>query len=541
MTTNAELGTTDVLIAGAGPTGLLLACELQRLGLRVRVVDPKAGPTRESRAMVVQARTLEIYDQLGLAEEAVRQGHPVSGLNAWSGDDFLGGLPFGVVGRGQTPYPYILSLEQSKNEALLYTHLRALGGEVDWGWALEDFSQDAGGVRITLGGPNGGVRSVRAAYLCGTDGAHSPVRHLLGLPFDGERSPRTLFVADVTTTGALDNADLSLKLSASSLLLTFPLASSGRGDNRLRLIGMPPAGELEGSTPTFEDVRALVRDVFGIEVSQVRWFSHYRVSHRVARHFRTGRVFLLGDAAHVHSPVGGQGMNTGLGDAHNLGWKLAAVLKGQASPGLLDTYGAERRPFAQSLVRTTDRAFRLISSDTPLSRRLRTRLLPAVLRRLGAGRGRKQDSDGPNTLGRLAFRMVSQLRLSYPHSPLSRGQAGKIRGGERLPYAQGSRNFKALRRPGPQLHLYGTPSPEVLSWCLRRDISLHVFPFEETARRAGLREDAAYLVRPDGYVSVAQATFGGAELDRVLRAAWYWRAEKRPTRPQPSAVRPSAG
>lgn len=521
MTAKTEAETADVLIAGAGPTGLLLACELQRLGVRVRALDPKCGPTRESRAMIVQARTLEIYGQLGLAREAVRRGQPASGLSAWSGGERLGGLSLGRVGAGETPYPFILALEQSENEALLFAHFQALGGEVGWGWALDSFTQDAEGVTATLRGPNGESKACRAAFLCGADGAHSPVRHRLGTPFDGERSPRTLFVADVTARGALDETEISVKLSPSSLLLTFPMAGAGH----FRLIGMPPGQELAGEAPTFEDVRPLVRDVFGTEVEEVRWFSHYRVSHRVARQFRTGRVFLLGDAAHVHSPVGGQGMNTGLGDAHNLAWKLAAVVRGQADPDLLESYENERRPFAQALVGTTDRAFGLISSDTGLSHALRTWVLPAALRR-GLGQfGGDQGRGGPNPLGRLAFRVVSQLGLSYPHSPLSRGQAGRVRGGERLPYVEGSGNFEALSLGtlGPQLHIYGTPTPEALGWCLRRDLALRVFPFRDAARRAGLPEDAAYLVRPDGYVSVAQARFNGAELDEVLREGWRWR------------------
>lgn len=513
--------TVDVLIAGAGPTGLLLACELRRRGVRVLVADPKGGPTRESRAMFVQARSLEIYDALGLAREAARQGCPARGASLWSGRRRLGGVAFGPVGAGRTPYPYILAFEQSANEELLSRHLRTLGGEVAWGWALETFTQDAGGVRATLRGPGGERREVEAAYLCGADGAHSPVRHALGTPFEGERSPRTLFVADVAASGALDGAAVNLKLGAESLLLAFPMP----GTHNFRLIGMAPGTEPGGEEPTFETVRPLVRSVFGVEVQEVRWFSHYRVSHRVARNFRTGRVFLLGDAAHIHSPVGGQGMNTGLGDAHNLAWKLAAVVRGEAGPGLLASYGPERRPFARSLVNTTDRVFRLISGDGPLARRVRGTVLPAVLGRLLGGGDRGGGAgEAPTPVGALAFGLLSQTRLSYPHSPLSVGRAGRVRGGDRLPYVPGSGNFGALREPGAQLHVYGVPSPGVIAWTARHaGVALRVFPFGGAARRAGLAEDAAYLVRPDGYVSAAQPTFDGAALDQVLAGRWHWR------------------
>ncbi|EYB67345.1 hypothetical protein DEIPH_ctg044orf0072 [Deinococcus phoenicis] len=516
--------TPEVLIAGAGPTGLLLACELQRRGVRVLVADPKSGPTRESRAIFVQARSLEIYDQLGTGQAAVRQGHPAEGLSAWSGHRRLGGFKFGPLGRGRTPYPFILSLEQSRNEALLDRHLHTLGGAVQWGWRLEAFTQDAQGVRATLVGPTGQRREVNAAYLCGADGAHSLVRHALGTPFPGTSSPRALFVADVTATGELDGADVTLKLGAASLLLAFPMAGPQHASGHFRLIGMPPGQELAGETPRFEDVRALVQG-FGVQVSEVRWFSHYRVSHRVARHFQVGRVFLLGDAAHVHSPVGGQGMNTGLGDAHNLAWKLAAVVQGQADPELLSSYERERRPFARSLVRTTDRIFGLISGGGPLAGFLRARLLPAVLARLLGGTEPAAPLPGrPSRLGRLAFGLLSQTRLSYPDSPLSVGRAGAVRGGQRLPYVRGSGNFSALKEPGAQLHIYGAASPGAVAWAARREqVALRVFPFGEAARRAGLREDAGYLVRPDGYVSVAQPEFSGPALDEVLRSRWHWR------------------
>ncbi|GMA14566.1 hypothetical protein E5F05_10120 [Deinococcus metallilatus] len=511
---------TDVLIAGAGPTGLLLACELQRLGVPVLIVDPKSGPTRESRAIFVQARSLEIYDQLGIGQEAVREGQPAEGITVWSGHRRLGGFKFGPLGTDRTPYPFILSFEQSKNEALLYQHLRTLGGEVQWGWGLEEFTQHDRGITVTLSGPTGQRREVDAQYLCGADGAHSPVRHTLGTAFQGANSPRTLFVADVTATGELDGADVNAKLSAESLLLAFPMA----GPHHFRLIGMPPGQELEGKAPSFEDVRPLVQNVFDVNVSEVRWFSHYRVSHRVAQHFQAGRVFLLGDAAHVHSPVGGQGMNTGLGDAHNLGWKLAAVARGQAGPELLTSYELERRPFAEALVKSTDRIFGLISGDGPLAGLVRGELFPAVLGRLLRGsQAHRRPPERPNRVGRFMFGLLSQTRLSYPDSPLSVGRAGAVSGGERLPYVEGSGNFDALREPGIQLHIYGVPSPEAVAWTARRDeVALEVFPFSEAASRAGLCEDAAYLIRPDGYVSVAQPVFDGQALDKVLRTRWHW-------------------
>lgn len=430
---------TDVLIAGAGPTGLMLAAWLRRFGVRVLVADGKDGPTRESRAVIVQARSLEIYDQLGLGPAVQREGRRVENLSFWQERVRFGRLPVGALGRGLTPHPYIVSLEQSLNETLLYGFLRDSGGEVWWGATLEGFDEDDAGVTARLRREDGTPLTVRARYLCGADGARSTVRELLGLPFAGTSNPLQFYVADVTATGALDDGAVNVKLSGAGFLLAFPM----RGPGHFRLIGLLSPAQVRGDLPDYDDAGPLVRDTFGVAVREVRWFSSYRVHHRVAEHFRRGRAFLLGDAAHVHSPVGGQGMNTGLGDAHNLAWKLAGVLNGEADDRLLDSYEAERRPFAQALVRTVDRTFRLATRDALLNRFLRGRVVPGVMGRVLRRTAAETLTTGTPTLvppgrapwfPRRLFGVVSQLGVRYPASPLSRGRAGRVRGGDRLPY-----------------------------------------------------------------------------------------------------------
>jgi hypothetical protein len=246
----------------------------------------------------------------------------------------------------------------------------------------------------------------------------------------------------------------------------------------------------------WNDVNRRAIERLRLQPGAVNWFSTYRVHHRVASVFRVGRAFLVGDAAHIHSPVGGQGMNTGIGDAINLAWKLASVVRGKASPRLLDSYEAERVPFARRLVASTDRAFEVVVSEGDLAQRIRAdvvpRLVPALLRFPRARR--------------FVFQTVSQTRVRYRGSPLSDGHAGSVHGGDRLPWVpseNGTDNFAPLASLDWQVHVYGTPGPDVRQACAARRLPLIRFPFDANTERAGLARDAAYLVRPDGYVGLA--------------------------------------
>jgi hypothetical protein len=228
----------------------------------------------------------------------------------------------------------------------------------------------------------------------------------------------------------------------------------------------------------------------------------------VTQHFRKGRVFLAGDAAHIHSPAGGQGMNTGIGDAINLAWKLAAVLKGRAPDALLDSYEAERIGFARRLVATTDRVFSFASGQGQLADFVRTRIAPVVI----------PAAFSFAAVRRFAFRTVSQTMLNYRGSPLSQGAAGRIQGGDRLPWAvaDGSDNFKPLTSLDWQIHVYGAASHELAAWCAQRNLPLHVFPWQDDYDRAGLARDALYLLRPDTYVALAEANGSVTALDRYV-------------------------
>jgi FAD binding domain len=251
-----------------------------------------------------------------------------------------------------------------------------------------------------------------------------------------------------------------------------------------------------------------------IDVERVNWFSTYQVHHRVADRFRSGRAFLLGDAAHVHSPVGGQGMNTGIGDAVNLAWKLAAVLRERAGVPILDTYEPERIAFARRLVATTDQAFTGVSSSSVTARTLRLHLVPALLPRLLT----------MPAVRRLAFRTVSQTAINYRGSTLSEGRAGRVHGGDRLPWVpldtsdRGADNFRPLTSLEWQVHIYGNALPEIRAVCAERHLALHEFGWQPAMGRAGLQREALYLLRPDGYIALAAPEQSAPTLTAYLQA-----------------------
>src|SRR5258705_8702422 len=367
---------SDVLIIGAGPTGLVLALWLTKLGVKVRIVDKAAEPGTTSRALAVQARTLELYRQLDLAGTVIAMGHKVPAVNLWVRGESAARLSFENVGTGLTPYPFLQIFPQDQHERLLIERLEALGVTVERRTELTGFAQDDNRVIARLRGPDGQEIECEANYIAGCDGARSVVREAIGTVFPGGTYRQIFYVADVEAAGPALNGELHVDLEEADFLGVFPLAEQGRA----RLIGRVGDERADrADTLTFKDVSDRAINHLKVGVRKVNWFSTYHVHHRVTQHFRKGRAFLLGDAAHIHSPAGGQGMNTGIGDAINLAWKLAAVIAGRAPDKLLDSYEAERIGFARRLVATTDRGFSFSTSDGRLADIVRTRVAPVLI------------------------------------------------------------------------------------------------------------------------------------------------------------------
>jgi 2-polyprenyl-6-methoxyphenol hydroxylase-like FAD-dependent oxidoreductase len=486
----------EVLIIGAGPTGLVLALWLTRLGVRLRIIDKTAEPGTTSRALAVQARTLELYGQMGLAEAVIERGRKTMAVNLWVAGKKTAHAVFGEMGAGLSPFPYALIFPQDEHERLLIDRLAEQGVQVERQTELQGFEEASGRVLARLKRLDAALETCEASYIAGCDGAHSTVRTAIGTGFPGGVYAHLFYVADVEASGATMNGELHVALDRTDFLAVFPL----KGKGRARLIGtVREEAEQQHENLSWNDVSKRVIGWIRIDVERVNWFSTYHVHHRVADHFRKGRAFLLGDAAHIHSPVGGQGMNTGIGDAVNLAWKLAAVLRGRADGSLLDTYEPERIAFARRLVATTDQAFTGVTSSGALARLIRLHLVPLFIPLFFTLK----------TMRRFLFRMVSQTTVNYRGSSLSEGTTGTVHGGDRLPWVKTkvngveSDNFAPLSALDWQVHVYGDAAPEIRTACDGRKLPLHVFPWHPEMSGAGLLHNAIYLVRPDGYVALA--------------------------------------
>ena len=495
----------DVLIVGAGPTGLMLANQLGRRGVRAQIIDRHAGPSRETRALGVQARTLEIYAHLGIVDRALELGKRGTGANVWANGRRMARVPLGV-GQRETPYPFLLVLGQDDNERILGDRLRDWGMSVQWNTELIGLEQGPDRVTATLRSGGGGQRRIAAAWVAGCDGAKSAVRGLCGIEFPGAPYEHVFFVADTEATGTMVPDEVNVYLWRDGAHLFFPM----RGKDHWRIVGILPESLRNRPDVTFDSVLPSLRGEAGAGLAfrACTWFSTYRIHHRSAARFRDRRCFLLGDAAHIHSPVGAQGMNTGLQDAYNLAWKLALVAQGRASEKLLDSYEAERMPIARRLLHTTDLAFRAVVSDGRLGGMLRTKLLARIV---AAAMGR-------DDIQRFAFRNVSQIAIQYRASTLSRRLDGlpeeAPQAGDRFPWlrlklrAGGSVEdlFQAL--DDTRLHLlvighggYRGAAPEAGDL-----LHLHVVPADPAndvaLARARVPSPSFYLLRPDGYVGL---------------------------------------
>jgi 2-polyprenyl-6-methoxyphenol hydroxylase-like FAD-dependent oxidoreductase len=402
-----------VLVVGAGPTGLTMANELARHGVAVRIIDRDVTPATTSRALVVMPRVLEIFDDMGVIEQAVAAGNRATGINITFAKkkvrmDFTDLL---TGPRNTTAYSDVRTLSQHDTERILTEVLAGRGVKVERGLALIDLTQDGDTVTVSLRSADGSTETMRCRWVIGCDGAHSAVRKAVGLPFEGATYPDEFIMADATLGWALPHGELYAFPSPAGIFAAFSMP----GENRYRIFGNvepgPEGPSAEYSEPTRDEFQAMIAERVPIpaKVVENHWVTRYRVHRRSVPRYRDGRVFLAGDAAHVHSPAGAQGMNTGIQDAYNLAWKLALVVRGLAEEALLDSYHAERHPVGVQLLKTTDRLFAVIAGRSRLSRLARGRIAPQVATRVLTR----------PSIRRWFVGTLSQLRMRYPNSPLN--------------------------------------------------------------------------------------------------------------------------
>lgn len=496
---------TDVLIVGAGPTGLALAIQLMRHGVDFVIVDKGEGTTPHSKAIGVQARTLEIYEQIGLAEKLIDAGILAEKARMIVGGKLRGEVEFVEIGRGMSPYPFVLIVEQGRHEAFLYDFIKTNGKDVRWQTELVGFKQNESGVTAELQTFDGRSETIEAKYLIGCDGAKSLVRRSLGLEFEGSTFERMFYVADVDIDWKFSHDALQVFLMSNQLLAFFPMA----GEKQWRIVGTFPEefAKDEGDV-LYEEIEERIKldTELDLDITRVNWFSTYKVHTRHVNKFSVGRCFLAGDSAHIHTPAGAQGMNTGIQDGYNLAWKLALVLHGKASIEILNTYNEERLPNARNLTQTTDRFFDLVASPSPLLSFIRMNVFPYV-----AGAAFRLDA-----VKRFVFPRISQIMINYRGSSLSMdGGNFNVKAGDRMPYfeVEGASIYDRLHEPRFHIlqFLDGKQQPAGDAPFDQGIADLHSLPlYPNVSEIFGSKESFTVLLRPDNYIGYIGV---GSDLD----------------------------
>jgi 2-polyprenyl-6-methoxyphenol hydroxylase-like FAD-dependent oxidoreductase len=484
---------TSVLIIGAGPVGLTMALELARFQVPVRIIDKSAARTDKSKALAVWSRTLELLDRSGVASSLIEAGLKMRAVDIMSGKNTIARVPFDKLA---SKFPFVLMVPQSETERVLEEKLASLGVKVERNVEFQDFVDSGSEVSCNLTHPDGRDETVVDGWLIGSDGAHSQIRHRLGMAFDGDTVPGTYVLADVHVAGLdLPEDEFPIFWHRDGMVAFFPIDK-----NRYRVIADLGAGELRD--PKLANVQAIVeqRGPGGVVLSDSVWIAPFAINERKVKDFRAGRVFLAGDAAHIHSPAGGQGMNTGIQDAMNLAWKLAMVVTKKADEDfLLDSYSAERSENAARVLRDSGRMLRVATMPNAAAQAVRDFLVHRLL--------------GFSSVSTIAAQQLSELAVGYDHSPLN---GGELRG-------------SGFPRPGhrmPADFAFGASSSVSFTLIVGEGVNVNT-------RHQGLRDileihngntglvDGLCLVRPDGYVAMTTDANGWDDivsyLDRILQ------------------------
>jgi 2-polyprenyl-6-methoxyphenol hydroxylase-like FAD-dependent oxidoreductase len=446
MMPKTDATNTDVIIAGAGPTGLMAALLLHKCGISLRIFDKGEQQAHESRAFALQARSLELMLGLGIADEFIHAGLISPGLKLYVNNNLAATMPIDDIGDTDSPYSFVLMLPQSHIEKIMIEHLAKAGINIERNSELTGITQADESVTVTIN-QQGQARQFNAKYVIGADGAHSKVRDVLGLSFAGSAYPQNFMLADCKISWPLEYSFIKLFMRKHFLGIYFPIKGTEYG----RVISVnPDTGNEQDSAQSklattaeplsLPEVEKAFQEATGsdVKLSDPIWVARYRIHHRSVNKYREGRVFVAGDAAHIHSPAGGQGMNTGLQDAANLAWKIALSVKRHGSDELLDTYNAERWPVGQKLLHFTDRLFSGVSSQNAVKTALRNFFVPLIMKTVTHFRPCRKR----------AFNFISELGIRYHKNPFvqdnltkhSGGFSAKLSAGHRAPNAIYKRN-----------------------------------------------------------------------------------------------------
>jgi len=473
-----------VLISGAGPVGMTMASELARYGVAVRIVDKAAERTDKSKALVLWSRTLELLDRGGGSAPFVQAGFKALAVNFIAGDKVIGRVAMDSV---QSPYPYALMLPQSETERLLEERLGTQGVKVERRVELVTFTQRDDGVEAVLRHVDGHQEIVSAAWLIGCDGAHSAVRHTLGAPFTGETMDSDWMLADVHMTGyPYPDSEASVFWHRDGVFVIFPISPG-----RYRVLAdLPPSSARHPPDPTLEETQAVIdrRGPPGLKAFDPIWLAGFRINGRKVSQYRWGRTFLAGDAAHIHSPAGGQGMNTGMQDAFNLAWKLALVVHGTCGEQLLDSYSPERSQVGDEVLKSAGRLTAIGTMRNPVAQAMRN-----LVGHVAFGLSSVQHAFANN---------MTEVTIGYPESPLngpSQGSAGP-KPGERV--VPGARLVPVGSGEVPRFALFADKYSATVDLLSQFDELL------DPDIRPSLRDGSIWLVRPDGYVACSARELG---------------------------------
>lgn len=492
-----------VVICGAGPTGLMLAAQLLRFGINFLIVDKKAAPTTESRALVVQAKSMEIYEQLNLSDEILSDAIKTDGLCFWRNGKKNAHASFKNFGADITPFDFLLIYEQSKNETLLYSYLQKNNHEVAWNTEVVSYRKEEGNFIVSLKKENNTIE-VKSQYLIACDGGNSLLRQQSGMEFIGGTYEHVFYVADTHIQANICDSNLNFFVAKDTFNLFFPM----QGKKRFRAIGILPKQYYHKDEITYQDVSRQVDKDAGMNLGfyDTQWYSTYKLHHKKVKAFNVGNLFFCGDAAHVHSPAGGQGMNTGLQDAYNLGWKLGLVINQKAKQDLLLTYHEERNPVAENLLKTTDRLFSLMSQDGWLNSLIRMYIAPRIAPTLLSIRA----------LRRSFFLLVSQTKLNYIEASLSKGKCGTLKAGMRFPYfkllieGNATSVFHLIRNNADLpflLFYFNMKRPEINHNCIKQIEIEGNEMNKEVLQKTGFADSFMCLVRPDNYIAYISESY----------------------------------